>query len=234
MSLSLSAMRELVALGLTAEQILRVAEAQAEAPKARSAAAERQARYRARLDAEKGEGDVTRDVTGDASPTVTDPRPLPSSPQTPQQPTPTPGDITSRARKGPDRKLIAEGFVAFWQAYPLRKGKEAAARAFEKALTRIDDPDPLGVILAGIERCQLEWDDPKYIPYPATWLNQGRWADEETPQPTHAPRVRHDRPYRSDRAEQRDVWADILAESDPAYAGGSEPLRITGGLHEGA
>lgn len=101
--------------------------------------------------------------------------------------------VVTPPAKRPDRKLIAEGFVAFWQAYPLRKGKEAAAKAFARALTRIDDPDPLGVILAGIERCQREWDDPKYIPHPSTWLNQGRWADEEIPQPTHAPRARHDR-----------------------------------------
>lgn len=65
----------------------------------------------------------------------------------------------------------------------------------------------------------------------ATFRNWLRTAAQRN---TTAPRARHDRPYRSDRAEQRDVWADILAESDPAYAGGSEPLRITGGLHEGA
>lgn len=54
MSLSLSALRELVAIGLTAEQILRVAEAQAEtaeAPRQRSKGAERQERYRQRLEA---------------------------------------------------------------------------------------------------------------------------------------------------------------------------------------
>lgn len=134
----------------------------------------------------------------------------------------------------PKKRDIAEGFLAFWQAYPLKKGKDAAAKAFAKALTRIEEPDPLSIILAGIERCQREWDDPKYIPHPATWLNQGRWADEETPQPTNAPRARHERPYRSNRAEQRDVWADILAESAGPHPGGAEPLRIEGGLHEGA
>lgn len=142
--------------------------------------------------------------------------------------------VITPTAKGPDRKQVAEGFLAFWQAYPLKKGKDAAAKAFAKALTRIEEPDPLSVILAGIERCQREWDDPKYIPHPATWLNQGRWADEETPQPTNAPRARHERPYRSDRAEQRNVWSDILAESTGPHSGGAEPLRIEGGLHEGA
>jgi 5-methylcytosine-specific restriction endonuclease McrA len=56
MSLSLSALRELVAIGLTAEQILRVAEAQAEggsvpAVATRTKGAERQERYRQRLEA---------------------------------------------------------------------------------------------------------------------------------------------------------------------------------------
>lgn len=190
MSLSLSAMRELVSLGLTAEQILRVAEAQAEAPKARTAAAERQARYRARQEAEKGQGDVTRDVTSDASPSVTDPFPLPSSPQTPQLPTPIPGDITLRARKGPDRKRVAEGFLAFWEAYPRKVGKDDAAKAFTKAMARIDAADPLAVILDGIERAMPGWTDKQFIPHPATWLNKGRWADE-APEIT-SPRARND------------------------------------------
>lgn len=88
----------------------------------------------------------------------------------------------------PSKRDIAEGFLAFWQAYPNKKAKDAAAKAFAKAMTRIDDPDPLSVILAGIERALPGWDDPQFIPHPATWLNQGRWNDEA---PT--PRTRHER-----------------------------------------
>ena len=243
MSVIATALKHLIAAGVSGDDLVRaVAEmeaAVAPSPPARTALQDRNRRYYEGRKAEGGSSERLKPSekrlnASETSEQDASPLPLPSSPQTPQQPTPTPGDITPRARKGPDRKLIAEGFLAFWQAYPLKKGKDAAAKAFAKALTRIEEPDPLSVILAGIERCQREWDDPKYIPHPATWLNQGRWADEETPQPTNAPRARHERPYRSDRAEQRNVWADILAESTGPHSGGAEPLRIEGGLHEGA
>lgn len=88
------------------------------------------------------------------------------------------------AKRGPTKVEIARGFAAFWAAYPKRVGKDAAAKSFAKAMARIDDADPLAVILAGIVRALPGWDDPQFIPHPATWLNQGRWADEEPAKPT--------------------------------------------------
>lgn len=91
--------------------------------------------------------------------------------------------ITSEAKASsvsvkPRKADIAAGFLAFWQAYPKRVGKDAAAKSFDKAMSRIKEDDPLSVILAGIERALPGWDDPQFIPNPATWLNQGRWADD--------------------------------------------------------
>jgi hypothetical protein len=59
---------------------------------------------------------------------------------------------------------------------PHHLGRLAARKAWTKALLE-DTPEN---ILAGLER-YLEClpDDPQFIPYPATWLNQGRWMDEE-------------------------------------------------------
>ena len=95
---------------------------------------------------------------------------------------------------GVRRADIAAGFLAFWAAYPKRKAKDAAAKAFAKAMARIQDPDPLAVILAGIERALPGWDDPQFIPHPATWLNAGSW-DDEAPQPRRA-EARNVRPDR--------------------------------------
>lgn len=96
----------------------------------------------------------------------------------------------------PSRADVARGFLAFWSAYPRRVGKDAAAKAFSKALPRIDDPDPLAVILAGIERALPGWDDQRFIPHPSTWLTQGRWADD-APEPRTE--TRNDRPSSSNR-----------------------------------
>lgn len=146
-------------------------------PTAPSKAAERTRRWRER----KASQDVTdRHETSHGDVSDAAPLPLPSSPQTPQQPTPTPG-VRLPARKGPSKVDLARGFLAFWQAYPRKVGKDAAAKAFAKAMGRITEDDPLAVILAGIERALPGWTDPDFTPHPATWLNAGRWDDEPPP-----------------------------------------------------
>lgn len=71
-------------------------------------------------------------------------------------------------------------FDRFWKAYPLKKAKQAALKAWKKI-----NPDKqlVETIIAAVEK-QKRWEDwnrdnGKYIPHPATWLNQGRWEDEE-------------------------------------------------------
>jgi hypothetical protein len=88
-------MRLLVSKGLSAADILEISET-LDAPTERSKAAERQARYRARM---KG-GDVTCDVTRDGNSDVTSP-PLsrPPNENISNPPTHTPPDITTRARE---------------------------------------------------------------------------------------------------------------------------------------
>lgn len=71
-------------------------------------------------------------------------------------------------------------FVRFWKAYPLKKAKQAALKAWKKI-----NPDKqfAETIISAVEK-QKRWEDwirdnGQYIPNPATWLNQGRWEDEE-------------------------------------------------------
>jgi len=70
-------------------------------------------------------------------------------------------------------------FEKFWNAYPRKVGKGAAEQSFKKY--RPND-ELLKTILAAIENQKRseQWhkDDGKYIPNPATWLNQKRWEDE--------------------------------------------------------
>ena len=71
-----------------------------------------------------------------------------------------------------------DSFSEFWKEYPKRTGKKAARRSWHKA----KDKPPLPEILAAIRKqaASDQWkkDGGQYIPNPATWLNQGRWADE--------------------------------------------------------
>lgn len=67
-------------------------------------------------------------------------------------------------------------FEAFWTSYPRKVGKQAARKAFDKVNV------PVKTLVTAIERqkCSAQWrkENGRYIPNPATWLNQGRWEDE--------------------------------------------------------
>lgn len=78
--------------------------------------------------------------------------------------------ISHRSRSG-----LPTGFVIFWNTYPKKVGKDAAAAAWRKkgCEPRTDE------ILAAVERQRsyLMREAGEFIPLPATWLNQGRWQD---------------------------------------------------------
>ena len=69
-------------------------------------------------------------------------------------------------------------FDVFWQAYPKRVGKQAAIRSFERALKKTDIDTMLSAIDKQKQSEQWKRDNGRYIPNPATWLNQGRWDDD--------------------------------------------------------
>jgi len=76
-------------------------------------------------------------------------------------------------------------FETFWTAYPKKRSKGAA----EKAWAKIKPNEQLtGEILSALERAKTsaDWqkDGGQYIPYPATWLNAKGWEDDYTPAPT--------------------------------------------------
>ena len=137
--MNVDTMRLLVEKGLSAADILQIAETM-DAPKGRSAAAERQARYRAREKA-KGEAEgVTGDVTRDGNSDVTkDPLSLPPNEKISNPPTHTPVNNTP-ARKGPIFVCPEAVDPAVWADF-LRarktKGCTNSATAYAKVLRDI-------------------------------------------------------------------------------------------------
>ena len=79
------------------------------------------------------------------------------------------------------KNKIEEEFDLFWEAYPKKVGKKNAFKAFQKA--RKTDLPEIGVLVPIIEKQKLttQWrrDNGQFIPNPSTWLNQGRWDDEQ-------------------------------------------------------
>jgi len=82
-----------------------------------------------------------------------------------------------QTRRTSDRSAdeIQTLFNDFWDAYPRKRGKGAAAKAYENALSKIE-PDDL------LKKVRTFADDPwrpdDFTPLATTWLNQERWDDE--------------------------------------------------------
>ena len=73
-----------------------------------------------------------------------------------------------------DADAYTPEFEAFWQAYPRKKGKRAAWKAWKAALKRAEPETIITAAKAEAKRpCEL-----KYRKYPASWLNADAWEDE--------------------------------------------------------
>ena len=146
-------------------------------------------------DAEKknGNGDVT-DCNGQCNVTVThdvtDVTPLPNLTKPNQTNTvpdkdQTDGDAppvtpaSGGASETENADLQIKRFNEFWTAYPKKVGKEAALKAWKKIKP---NAGLFGKMLKTITQAKTseQWHREKgrFIPNPATWLNQGRWDDE--------------------------------------------------------
>lgn len=70
-------------------------------------------------------------------------------------------------------------FAEFWAAYPKKKSKGDAEKAWDKIKPNEHLAD---TILQAVERAKtsVDWmkDAGQYIPYPASWLNARGWEDE--------------------------------------------------------
>ncbi len=132
---------------------------------------------------------ATQDKQTAANQAVPAPVPVPAS-------VPVPALVLSEKIKSKsEKKTLAQDkpardtdFDLFWAAYPKKKAKGDAQKAFKKVKA------PIGVILSAVEKQKQseQWrrDGGRFIPYPATWLNGQRWEDE-----TDAPTFSHDQHY---------------------------------------
>ena len=101
---------------------------------------------------------------------------------------------------------IAFSFARFWDAYPRHEAKQTARKAFYKLNP---DEELLEKMLDAIERwkrtAQWQEDGGRYIPHPATWINQRRWEDDPpkaADKPSYKPVVAQDYEQRDYSGEE--------------------------------
>ena len=88
---------------------------------------------------------------------------------------------TETSKKTSSTAAPSKEFDQFWATYPRKVGKEAARKAYAKAMTKTTQAR----IMQSVEdlRIRVAGKDPNFTPHPSTWLNEGRWDDEvEAPQ----------------------------------------------------
>lgn len=84
----------------------------------------------------------------------------------------------TRARKNSDE--YSEPFERFWEVYPRKTAKGAAAKAFEDARKRAGSAQQL-VDAARSFAADPNLPDAAYVPHASTWLNQSRYLDGSLP-----------------------------------------------------
>ena len=100
-------------------------------------------------------------------------------------PTPAPAPAPAHKKESPTDSLARkkakypDEFEQFWKAYPKKKSKADAAKAWKQ--TKKDRP-PIDDLLSKLDELMSskEWqkDGGQWIPYPATWIRAGGWDDE--------------------------------------------------------
>ena len=93
--------------------------------------------------------------------------------------TPSDTDTDTDTPIVPKGTAYSVDFLSFWKTYPNRKGKDAAWRSWRKCSGHRPSISQLIEIIEAQKKSE-QWkkDNGQFIPHPATWLNQGRWADE--------------------------------------------------------
>ena len=101
--------------------------------------------------------------------------------------------------------IYTSNFLTFWEKYPKKIGKGAAFKSYKNIL----NPKPsLGMILKSItdQKKTEQWQNKKYIPNPAVWINQRRWEDEIETKINNTP---HKLKTLADReAEEKELFAN--------------------------
>lgn len=76
----------------------------------------------------------------------------------------------------------ADAFAYWWDLYPKKVGKTDAERKYKAA---VKNGATTAQLLDGLTAAVAMWTtsgtEKRFIPNPATWLNQGRWEDEYGP-----------------------------------------------------
>ena len=124
-----------------------------------------------------------------------------------------------------DKEQESSSFDDFWTVYPLKRDKQAAERAWRKALRNTNAADIIAAARAYRDDPERK---PDFTKYPATWLNAGSWLNDYTPAAEER-RQRIEEELAEYRAEQKRLEA--LSAPPPKCPHGNNIARCLKCLH---
>lgn len=86
--------------------------------------------------------------------------------------------VEGRVKRGSLREALDPGFELFWSVYPRKQAKKKAMEVWAKIAPSADLAAWIVKAVESSIKAKDVWEERRYIPYPATWLNQQRWTDE--------------------------------------------------------
>jgi hypothetical protein len=115
----------------------------------------------------------------------------------------------SKAAKNP-KQWPEDGFVHWYALYPRKRSRGAAETSFAQAQARGEVT--FDELLVATRRFAESMGDPKFTPYPATWLNAKSYLDEPD-KPKGAGDLKIAEPSRSPQSFTEEDWKDRLRNS---------------------
>lgn len=100
--------------------------------------------------------------------------------------------LTSKAVATPE--VTRDEFQSWYREYPRRKAPDAAFKAYRAARKAAS----AGQLLIALRGYRWSSDDPKFLPYPATWLNAGAWRENPQDEPV--------------KRSQADIWSQAARD----------------------
>ena len=92
-----------------------------------------------------------------------------------------PSSLNPYTKPSPNGEALKASFNTFWETYPRKQAKPPAFKAWEKLHPKTELVDCIiKSVLSFKQTDGWRENDGKYIPLPATWLNQRRWEDDIT------------------------------------------------------
>lgn len=84
---------------------------------------------------------------------------------------------TKASKKNTTPNEFGADFGEFWEHYPRKIGKATAGEKYAEAREHASRDDLLMSVKNYAAECERTRIEKRYIPYPGTWLGQGRWRD---------------------------------------------------------